>query len=172
MTLIFIAYMAAMHRLHGWGGFKYCRAVSQFGSALAFGCMVYLETGSDYKAALATLVTYFTYSLGHGDGFRGVERKNTIVSPIAKRLAGVFGFDRSSKDYDRLFFFIKGFIIGLVPAVLFPFGFAMALFPAAIGLSWALAYEAGYKLFPNRYSTLAAEYISGALTALSIIAAV
>lgn len=82
---------------------------------------------------------------GHADGFRGYERDNFLskfVLIIARRL-GIF---RSSILYDVLFWFVKGSLIALLPAVLT--GNVWLFIASAIG--YPLAYHLGFSYLGMR----------------------
>lgn len=170
MPIILILYMAIMSRLHGWGGFLFCRELSQIGMSLPAFFAVEHFTGNSTASLLAFGATCLAYTLGNADGFKNSTRENAIVSPLAEFLAYCVGTKRDSFWYDTIFWTLKAFIITFpVSIVLLSSKAHLNLFFPMMALSWPVAYAMGRAFYP-KYNNLIGEILSGAVSGAAYVA--
>lgn len=128
----------------------------------------YILLTNNYIEQIFIFIWVFMFKLtGHADGFKDYVRNNFLsrfVVPIANKL----NINRNSQKYDFLFWFIKGGLIVLLPAILTK---AISLFLySAIG--YPLAYFIGYNILNNKffkYPNTWGEILGGFIAGLGFI---
>lgn len=142
--MIYIILMPIITRLHGWGGFKLCRPLSQLAFGLTYWALVYLKTGSDDKAIAAAIIAALAFNLGNEGGFPNAPRFTGIIPDIMNFLQLQYKLEPEIyREYRRhIFFLIKGMMIAVVPS-LYMGSLAFFLLSA---FSWPLAYWFGFHI--------------------------
>lgn len=114
---------------------------------------------------------------GHQDGFAGAGRDNTL-SPMVIKIANALGYARDSKQYDALFWAIKGGMIASVPAAIIAvftasYASALAIFCASF-CAYPLAYYLGFHVLNRKLgmvNTAWGEMLSGFFAGLGFVVA-
>lgn len=156
MMLFLLPYMAIMSRLHGWGGFKFCRPLSTVGLTLPFVIAVEQYTENLFILIPVAVLTYLGFTLGHADGFKDYVRDNAPTSNIAVFIADRLGILRNSTEYDFLFFWVKGLLIALPTLLALEWvhhSFNNLAFLLFATFAWPVSY--------NNHSTVIGEWFTG-----------
>lgn len=165
LNLLLIPFMAIAGRLHGWGGFKGCRPLSQVMLAIPFALAVFLSTHVGWQSTITLILTYAAVTTGTADGFNNTVRDNATVSNIAVILSKPLGIERNSEAYDNIFWAVKGILISLPAAMFLPLSIPFILISL---LAFPVAYSIGYH-FTGRWYTQVGETLSGAILGLALM---
>lgn len=131
---------------------------------------------SVFCAASVTFAWVFLWKItGHADGFFNYVRDNTL-SPVVGLIAKIVGVKRNTKQYDAIFWAIKGGIIVAIPAVIY--AYVTGSYIPAIGIfcasffGYPLAYWLGFHVLNKRrglVNTAWGELLAGFFSGLGFL---